>query len=461
MNKYLLLVFSLFTITITAQVKNNVLLGHWSDSVLVASTAHDNTYNEVWGHVLNDREYAIIGSTEGTHFIDVTDPSNLVEVSRVIGGTVGRSIIHRDYHNLGDYLYAVADEGGTSTLQIMDMSTLPDSVSLIYDSRELIRRSHNIFIDTSAARLYSLISGNSTDGFTPMAVYDITEPGDPKELGRYTNIDGFAVSQVHDGYIEDNIAFLNCGPGGFCIADFTDPENPELLSSFRVEDYPQGGYNHSGWASKDLSHYYMADENFGFDMKIFDVTDLNEARLVSTFNADSPVPNISIPHNQVVFGDYLYVSYYFDGVQIYDISDPANPVRAFQYQTSQFPHTNGLYRGCWGVYPFLPSGNILASDMQEGLFVISGVNAPVSNKEVTFEENLVYPNPSLGTLKVDIESDRPIQYQINNLQGERVQSGQVNGYNNIDLEDSLVNGIYIIRCQSEEKRFSSKFLLQR
>jgi len=30
------------------------------------------------------------------------------------------------------------------------------------------------------------------------------------------------------------------------------------------------------------------------------------------------------------------------------------------------------YKGAWGVYPLLPSGNILVSDMQSGLFIVEG-----------------------------------------------------------------------------------------
>ena len=78
----------------------------------VASTAHNNTYNEIWGIVVNDIEYAIIGSTYGTHFIDVTDPDNVQEVQRVRGAAQGTPIVHRDYHDHNGFLYAVCDEGG-------------------------------------------------------------------------------------------------------------------------------------------------------------------------------------------------------------------------------------------------------------------------------------------------------------------------------------------------------------
>ena len=47
---------------------------NWNEDTLVGSSAYDNVYNEIWGVAINDREYAIIGSTYGTHFFDVTNP---------------------------------------------------------------------------------------------------------------------------------------------------------------------------------------------------------------------------------------------------------------------------------------------------------------------------------------------------------------------------------------------------
>ena len=75
-----------------------------------------------------------------------------------------------------------------------------------------------------------------------------------------------------------------------------------------------------------------------------------------------------IPHNTHVFGDYLVTSYYTSGVTIIDASDPFNLIEVAYYDTS--PSSGGSFDGCWGAYPYLPSGLILATDQQEGLFVL-------------------------------------------------------------------------------------------
>ena len=151
--------------------ENVVLLFHWDEDSLVGSQIFDNTYNEVWGVVLEGREYAIIGSTAGTHIFDVTSTGNISEVAFVAGKVQGTEIIHRDYHDYQNYLFAVSDEGASS-LQIIDISTLPDSVSLVYDSSDLFERSHNIFIDTATAKLYT------SNG----VIYTLDDPLDPKFL---------------------------------------------------------------------------------------------------------------------------------------------------------------------------------------------------------------------------------------------------------------------------------------
>ena len=113
-----------------AQAQELSLLGRWESELSLPATVYGNRYNEVWGMALDGREYAIVGSTLGTHIVEVTDPALPVEVAFVPGASQGSHLIHRDYHNYGCYLYAVADEGSASTLQIIDMSTLPASATV-------------------------------------------------------------------------------------------------------------------------------------------------------------------------------------------------------------------------------------------------------------------------------------------------------------------------------------------
>ena len=174
MKKYILfLSITLITFSSNAQ-QTATLLYHWQDSELVGSALYENVYNECWGFEINSHEIAVIGTTAGTHFFDITNPETATEVAFVEGAYTGSGVVHRDYHDFEGYLYAVCGEGNTSTLQIIDISNLPDSVSTVYDSNELLTNSHNIYIDTTSAKMYSCGYPNSG-----LQVYSLNSPQNP------------------------------------------------------------------------------------------------------------------------------------------------------------------------------------------------------------------------------------------------------------------------------------------
>ncbi len=463
------------------QVQQANLLGTWSRDDLTGSSFYNNTYNEIWGLSNGTQEFAVIGSTAGTHFIDVTDPAQPEEVYFVPGAAQGGQVVHRDYHNYGCYLYAVCDEGN-STLQIMDVSYLPDSVSVVYDSDELIRRSHNIFIDTVDARLYAFALFGGPQLSSAMRVYDITEPLDPKFEGEYNSFGSVDAGHVHDGWVHDGLAFLNCGNDGMAMVDFSDPTQPVTLGT--LQTYPFAGYNHSGWPTSDLQYYYLGDETWGYDLKVVDVSDPESLTTVNTFNAEAE-SNFSIPHNQIVACNYLYSSYYYDGLQIYDISDPVNPERVLYYPTTSIP-AHQSYEGAWGVYPFLPSGNILISDMQEGLFIIEGPGDVCSDRDASVISCLsptavndpgivnaleIFPNPTNGVLNVNInltEGQNRVKFDLVDLTG-RVVTRLLAEDQLIPAGDHQLNltipaqvqaGFYLLRISGDNWQHTKKIVVE-
>jgi len=442
-----------------SQAVEGKLLGTWSDSTLVASNAHDNTYNEVWGLEVNEREFAVIGTTLGTHIIDVTDPAIPTELFVVEGGSIGPAIIHRDFHDYKGYLYSIADEGSNTSLQIIDISTLPDSITVVYNSSVYFSRSHNIFIDTAKARLYSLISNGTSINFSPMRIFDISNPIDPQPIGSYDRFGNKLISQVHDAFVRNDTAYLNLGPNGFAIVNFDNLDTPNVISVLEKSEYPQPGYNHSGWLTDNGDYYYMADETYESDIKVLDLRDLPDIYIPNTFNAEST--DSSITHNQIVHNDKLYVSYYFDGLQVFDISDPENPVREMYYDTSTEAPGPGRYRGAWGVYPFLSSGNILVSDMQNGLFVIDGKTPIVDVEDIHLNSDvLVYPNPSKDLFHFDLSKldELPVQIIIFDVNGRVVNSTISNDLElTIDLS-RYSNGLYNAIITSEKYHISKRLI---
>ena len=441
-----------------SQQKLNVL-GKWSDPTLPGSFQYNNTYNEVWGYAIDGFEYAIIGSTMGTHIIDVTNPSNIFEHTFIPGSSQGGHIVHRDYHDYMGYLYAVSDESSSdqkSTLQIIDISNLPNEVTVVYDSKDIIERAHNIFIDEEAGRLYACSTKGGDSAYKGLKYYDLSDPLDPIKLGQKTIFDGEAFSHAHDAYAKNNLVFLNCGPDGLFVIDFTIVDEPILKERLTPNDYPEAGYNHSGWPTDDLEYYYFADENHGSDMKIMKTNNFQGTEIVGTFNAGNDDP-FSIPHNQIVHNGFLYVSYYYDGLQVYDLKNPEAPERVGYYPTSNIPKQGG-YEGAWGVYPFLPSGNILVSDMQEGLFVVENVGGVVAVENQEYVDFKVYPNPSNGVFNIEIDDELDF-VQVKDLQGRDCNASFTLDSRQVSLQSDLADGFYLLQVSTKGQLLTKKIAI--
>ena len=334
-------------------ISDNInLLFNWSDSTLPINSL-GGSYTDVYGVAINGGEYAVIGSTMGAHIIDVTNPSQSYEAAFVPGAFQGSLVTHRDYFHMDNYLYAVCDQG-SSTLQIIDLSNLPNSVTIIYDTDSLISTTHNIFIDTLNKKLYT----------TSGKVFDISDPINPSFLFHM----GFF---YHDLYVENDTGYFNCFSNGLQIYEMTT-NSPQYLGS--LTSYPDQGTNHSGW--KKDSIYLMADENGGLSLKVIDVSDLNNLQVIALFNS-GVLPSPAVPHNLIIRDNFVYVSYYCDGLQVFDISNPNNPIKAGYYDTYPSIYCSG-FKGNWGVDPLLPSGIILVSDVQSGLFVLEFDYSPQS-----------------------------------------------------------------------------------
>lgn len=440
---YATLICTVIAFGALAQDSLNIsVMFHWNDSTIPGSTFYDNAYNEIWGYTQNGREYAIIGSTLGTHIWDLTDMQNPVEVEFIAGEVQGPAIVHRDYHDYAGYLYIVSDEG-VSTLQIADLSFLPDSAPVVYDSNALMQRAHNIFIDTASAIMYRC-GGNSCQ----MKMYDISNPTNPVFLLDCATLPFWGqIGYVHDVFVRGDTAWCNAGGNGLFVVDFTNIASPQLIAS--ETNYPHQGYNHSGWLNEDGTLYALADETHGMKVKIWDVSDLGNITLLDTIGSE--IEANSIPHNLIFRGDYLYVSYYYDGLYIWDLSDPQNITLAGFYDTSTEPN-NQSYKGNWGVYPFLSGDKVLASDMQTGLWVLDagpavnpiGIEEPGANASFA-----VFPNPFSDRLSVVCSEQMP--YTVMDVAGRTVASGTLYaGKNTVNLPGNLPSGLYLLRVHGED-----------
>ncbi len=439
----------LLPLTAPAQDSLNMrLLGVWDDPALPASGLYDNTYNGSWGYARDGREYGIIGSTMGTHIIDVTDPADLQELHFIPGAVQGPNVVHREYKTYRDRLYAVADEGA-ATLQIIDLSGLPATATVVYDSDALFFRAHTLWIDTAQARLYTHAGSND------FAVYSLADPDQPVLLLKpEVSVPWWtSVGPVHDGFTVDNVAYLN-DVDAMHIVDLTDVNAPALLGSLTT--YPQPGYNHSGWLHDNGWLYAMCDETHGTRVKLFDVSDPTDIQFIDTIGPATRTNNI--PHNPFFAGDLLHLAYYYDGYWLYDVSDPADAQLLGYYDCSLV--ANGFsYKGLWGVYPWLPSGHVIGADMQRGLMVFDiGAALAVHEGAERPEASLhVWPTPATDHLSVAVDRDRSerIDVELLDMQGRTVLRARITNDTPLGI-DALPAGTYLVRATVDGRTYTAR-----
>lgn len=355
-----ILLFLFLSSTLSAQPFQNMTnLGTWHDPDLQFNRVR---YNDVWGYAADGREYGLIGSRQFMHIIDVTDPANATEIVRL--NDAGGSSVWRDVKVYDTYAYMVTE--AAEGLQVIDLSNLPTSADVVFESTADFSSCHNIFIDTTSTpvKLYAFGTNTSAqrDG---IIVYSLANPATPVKLGQSILSGGYA----HDGYVINDTLYANQEHRGLFVHDVSDPNNPMELGV--LDGYAEEGYNHSCWRSANGKYLAMCDETVDKGVKIVDVEDPLDMEVEGLFRSTllAPTSTESLAHNPFYLGDSLVViSYYGDGVQVWDVRNPATPRRLAYYDTN--PMGTGYTVGVWGTYPYLPSGNILGSDEVTGLYVL-------------------------------------------------------------------------------------------
>ncbi len=355
------------------QSQNMNKLSQWDNNALPIRSGV--AYNDIWGYASGGSEYAIIGILDSILFFDVTDPYNIVEVDAIAGGA--RSL-WRDMKSYSHYLYAVADQGGTNEgLTIIDMSSLPDSVHLVRQTNVFFSRAHNIFIDENQKRLYVAGSNTRSNG---VIILDLSvDPEDPSQLSSVALNGGY----IHDLYARNDTIYCDHGNNGFYVYDISDAASPVELGS--LTSYSEQGYNHACWLDPSGDNIVFTDETHDRGVKTVSVSDLSNIHVRDIFRSALLRPNdtASIAHNPIIKGNKIYLSYYHDGIQIWDMSNPDSVFRLGYYDTEPGNTNYSGYKGAWGVYPLLPSGIILGSDVLNGLFVLEYVPGPLAYDDLS------------------------------------------------------------------------------
>ncbi|WP_299675961.1 choice-of-anchor B family protein [uncultured Dokdonia sp.] len=333
--------------------------------------------NDIWGWTdpVTNTEYALFGQREGTSFIDISTPTE----PRIVGFLPSEtsSSQWRDIKVYNEYAFIVS-EASEHGMQVFDLSLLRDiasgenitfTPSAVYTE---FGNAHNIVINEQQAFAY--VVGTSTFSGGPHIV-DISNPLNPTFAGGFSGEGYTHDAQVvtYNGPDADYTGreiYIGSNEDEVVIIDVTDKTN---IFQIAEVNYPNIGYTHQGWLTKDQDYFIANDEldesNVGFNTRtlLFDFTDLDNPTFSGTFTGDSA----AIDHNLYVKGNEVFLSNYTRGIRVADISDIATGNLFDTGSFDTFPSNNNTsFNGVWSIYPYFDSNNIIVSDIDGGLFIL-------------------------------------------------------------------------------------------
>jgi choice-of-anchor B domain-containing protein len=341
--------------------------------------------NDLWGweDPETGREYAIVGLSNQTSFVDVTDVFNPIYLGKLPMPPTANISVWRDMKVYKDHAYIVSDGAGAHGMQVFDLRqlrhvTTPVTFEETNHYAEIFS-AHNIVINEETGFAYSV--GSSSGGETcggGLHMIDLKDPANPVFAGCFT--DG-STGRRGTGYSHDAQCVIYHGPDAaysgqeicfgsnetaLSIANVTDKKAPYSIS---IATYPSVAYAHQGWLTDDHRYFYLNDEldeagNLvdGTRTLIWDLIDLDEPVLAGEHIATTTETD----HNLYVKGNLMYQSNTSAGLRILDITDPLNPFETAYFDTSPI----GGRGVSWSNYPYFKSGSIVVTGGHYGLFIL-------------------------------------------------------------------------------------------
>jgi len=453
---------------------NNIdLLAHFP---LTQMSSTPSSGSDIWGHVdLNTgNEFAIMTMKNGVIVVNVTNASTPVEVGTISGvNSSWKDVKVYQYFDETINLwqaYAYSTSESNEGVTIIDLNDLPNSISLVEKSN-VVSTAHNIYITNvdhtlnitlpNQTATLQLVGANSKGG--AFQSYSLENPR--TLVNESTN--NFGSGYTHDGaslLIDDQRSINDCGlTSGSCtlFIDFnekemklwniTDPNNSAVLGTAEYNDVDKANqYVHSGWGTEDKQFILLHDEfdeyrgGLNTTVRIFSISDLNNPSLVGQWTGSTR----AIDHNGFVRGNRYYMSNYERGLTVLDITDPANPTEVGFFDTYT-PSNSARFNGAWGVYPFLPSGNILVSDINSGLYILKDNAKTSSQGSIGFSSKSVKTGQgtklslSIQRNATNIDLSTSVSYQV--IQGSAKETDDFQLENETitwlagDNSDKLIN----------------------
>jgi hypothetical protein len=370
--------------------------------------------NDVWGWTdpTTSREYAIMGLTSKTSFVDITDSVNPVHLGDLPSHTV--SSIWKSIKTYKNYALVVSEAPG-SGLQIFDMHQLRNlkvkEPSNFFETAHynFFGSAHDIAINEESGFAYAVGSTTCDAGahivdlrnpmaprFSACVDRNVFEPaGDLKPISAFRFLDmglGLGSSSTADAgetYTHDIQCVNYKGPDQkyagteICLAsnsdslnivDVTNKAAPKQLS---VITYANASFVHQGWLTEDHRYFLLDDEvdemrhRIPTTTYVFDVADLEHPVYIGKHESHL----FAIDHNMYIRGNHVFQSNYTAGLRILKIGDLSQMPTSDQLQEvayfDTYPQDDRTeFAGTWNNYPYYPSGAVAVSNIDGALFVV-------------------------------------------------------------------------------------------
>ena len=343
--------------------------------------------NEVWGWTdpQTNREIALVGLSNGIGFVDVTVPDVPVYLGKLPSATAGNNS-WRTFRVDADHLYvgSEAEGHGVQVFRLTRLRGVTAPQTFTADARYTrVSNVHTLVANNGFLYLAGstrAAAANSTCTAGGLHIVDVRNPLAPTFAGCF-NSNGYtheAQCLTYAGpdatYVGRDLCFAYQGEEGssfqneVAVVDMTNKAAPVILSQ---ANYPNPGYSHHGWLTPDGRRVLINDE---FDISaqgartiVMDVADLDNIG----FAFDYYSPKQTYAHNLYTVGRYAYTSNYTSGLRIVDIAGIAQGQAAevASFDTYQ-QNDEYAYNGQWMNYPYFASRTVVATDIQNGFFIL-------------------------------------------------------------------------------------------
>lgn len=404
------------------------------DNIVLASHFDPvpNTVRFTEAVVVGNRGYFGTGTNSaamGVMIVDLTNPYNPVLLGSVTPQNANGFPAVHEMEIWGNYLVEVAQSGSNKIIKFINVSNPAQPVFV----REILTNEISYIHATHIRGNRLFASGFGGDGIPGRTlIYDVSN-------------------------IETQAPVL--------LATFLDVTGANVLNDQQI---------HSSWSSEDGNYLYVCREQVRFggrtsgELRVYDISNPSQPLRVNMITAADLGLNASSPHNPVVKGNRLYVSWYEAGLQVFDISDPVNPRHIGQYDSFQEPFmgSGGVvnrnaskfspgevmcgsfegidsvstgYQGNWAVYPFLGDDRILLGDMNTGMYVVdvTKIDQPLENQVSDFDgdrkTDLSVYRPSVGDWHIKSSVTGASQWSHFGASGDLAVPGDYDGDGRGDL----------------------------